>query len=166
MMRTMNSTCILWEWCIECASRWSTWRCWSGSTSSCTSPTSRSGGRVLCLRCEIDFVFSTTGGAICSEEKTCDSCVMKSLILSRHPPPSSEKGCEPLFPDLHLCQFYILTVVVVDQRDDWRGNKTGENVQEGQTQHGWIKNVPEGGGSDWTAKLFVFLLDERHILGG
>ena len=115
---------------------------------------------------EINFIFVTTGKAICSEEQTCDSCVMKSLILSRHPPPSSEKGCEPLFPDLHLCQFYILTVVVVDQRDDWRGNKTGENVQEGQTQHGWIKNVPEGGGSDWTAKLFVFLLDERHILGG
>ena len=85
---------------------------------------------------EIDFIFVTTGEAICSEEQTCDSCVMKSLILSRHPPPSSEKGCEPLFPDLHLCQFYILTVVVVDQRDDWRGNKTGENVQEGQTQHG------------------------------
>ena len=85
---------------------------------------------------EIDFKFVTTGEAICPEEQTCVSCVMKSLILSRHPPPSSEKGCEPLFPDLHLCQFYILTVVVVDQRDDWRGNKTGENVQERQTQHG------------------------------
>ena len=85
---------------------------------------------------EIDFIFVTTGEAICSEEQTCDSCVMKSLILSRHPPPSSERGCEPLFPEVHLCQFYILTVVVVDQRDDWRGNKTGENVQERQTQHG------------------------------
>ena len=83
-----------------------------------------------------DFVFSATGGAICSEEKTCDSCVMKSLILSRHPPPSSERGCEPLFPDVHICQFHILTVVVVDQGDDWRGNKSGENVQERQTQHG------------------------------
>ena len=83
-----------------------------------------------------DFKFATTGEAICSEEQTCDRCVMKSLILSRHPPPSSERGCEPLFPDVHLCQLYILTVVVVDQRDDWRGNKTGENVQERQTQHG------------------------------
>ena len=46
-MRTVNRTCILWEWCIECASRWSTWTSWSGSTSSCTSPTSRSGGRAL-----------------------------------------------------------------------------------------------------------------------
>ena len=85
---------------------------------------------------EIDFIFVTTGKAICSEEQTCDSCVMKSLILSRHPPPSSERGCEPLFPEVHLCQFYILTVVVVDQRDDWRGNKSSENVQERQTQHG------------------------------
>ena len=83
-----------------------------------------------------DFVSATTGEAICSEEETCDRCVMKSLILSRHPPPSSERGCEPLFPDVHICQFHILTVVVVDQRDDWRGNKTGENVQERQTQHG------------------------------
>ena len=46
---------------------------------------------------EIDFIFVTTGEAICSEEQTCDSCVMKSLILSRQPPPSSEGGCEPLF---------------------------------------------------------------------
>ena len=85
---------------------------------------------------EIDFIFVTTGEAICSEEQTCDNFVMKSLILSRHPPPSSERGCEPLFPDVHICQFHILTVVVVDQRDDWRGNKSGENVQERQTQHG------------------------------
>ena len=71
-----------------------------------------------------DFIFVTTSEANCSEEETCDRCVMKSLILSRHPPPSSERGCEPLFPEVHLCQFHILTVVVVDQCDDWRGNKT------------------------------------------
>ena len=64
---------------------------------------------------------------------------MKSLILSRHPPPSSseDKICWHSF----AAEFW-LTAIVVDEGDNGGGDQTGENIQEGETQHCRIKNVP------------------------
>ena len=63
---------------------------------------------------------------------------MKSLILSRHPPPSSSEENEKYVDTA----FIWLTAIVVDEGDNGGGDQTGENIQEGQTQHCRIKNVP------------------------
>ena len=114
---------------------------------------------------EINFIFVTTGKAICSEEQTCDSCVMKSLILSRHPPPSSEGGCEPLFLVSLMSSLYPHsrssrpTWRLAWQQDRWECPRTPNSTWLNQ-KCAWGRRIR------LDAQIICFLLDERHILGG